>query len=99
MLLITTLLRQSDWNCSNEGLMLETAAFYPLRWLISIFNSVVNTKLPATLSHRCSTTVSLETFPVFITTAELPLIKKLLPTKIVLFVIAFCNSIYLQAVS
>ena len=37
--------------------------FYPLRWLIYIFNSVVNTKLPAILSHRHSTTVSLETYP------------------------------------
>ena len=38
---------------SDEGLMLETSAFLP----------VVNTKLPAILSHRCSTTVSLETYP------------------------------------
>ena len=30
------------------------------------FNSVVNTKLPAELSHRRSTTVSLETYPLFI---------------------------------
>ena len=37
--------------------------FYPLRWLIYIFNSVVNTKLPAIPSHRRSTTVSLETYP------------------------------------
>ena len=37
--------------------------FYPLRWLIYIFNLVVNTKLPAILSHRHSTTVSLETYP------------------------------------
>ena len=28
-----------------------------------VFNSVVNTKLPAILSHQCSTTVSLETYP------------------------------------
>ena len=41
--------------------------FYSLRQLIYVFNSVVNTKLPAILSHRCSTTVSLETYP-FITT-------------------------------
>ena len=32
---------------SDEGLTLETSAFYPLRWLIYIFNSVLNTKLPA----------------------------------------------------
>ena len=31
--------------------------------LIYVFNSVVNTKLPAILSHRRSTTVSLETYP------------------------------------
>ena len=35
----------------------------PLRWLIYVFNSVVDTKLPALLSHRRSTTVSLETYP------------------------------------
>ena len=39
--------------------------FYPLRWLIYVFNSVVNTKLPAILSHRCSITVSLETYPFY----------------------------------
>ena len=38
-------------------------AFYPFRWLIYVFNSVVNTKLPAILSHRRRTTVSLETYP------------------------------------
>ena len=27
--------------------LLETSAFYPLRWLIYVFNPVVNTKLPA----------------------------------------------------
>ena len=33
---------------SDEGLTLETSAtlFYPLRWSVYIFNSVVNTKLP-----------------------------------------------------
>ena len=36
--------------------------FYPLRWLIYVFNSVVNTKLPSILSHWRSTTVSLETY-------------------------------------
>ena len=49
---------------SDEGLTLETSAFfYFLRWLIYVFNPVVNTKLPAILSHRRSTTVSLETYP------------------------------------
>ena len=48
----------------DEGLTLETSAFfYPLRWLIYVFNPVVNTKLPAILSHRRSTIVSLETYP------------------------------------
>ena len=51
-------------NRSDEGLTLETSAFFTLlRWLIYVFNSVVNTKLPAILSHRRSTTVSLETYP------------------------------------
>ena len=35
---------------------------YSLQRPIYIFNQVVNTKLPATLSHQCSTTVSLETY-------------------------------------
>ena len=47
----------------GKGLTLETSAFYSLKWLIYVFNSVVNTKLPAILSRRCSTTVSLETSP------------------------------------
>ena len=47
----------------GKGLTLETSAFYSLQWLIYVFNSVVNTKLPAILSRRCSTTVSLETSP------------------------------------
>ena len=42
------------WQCKNrsdEGLTLETSAFfYPLRWLIYVFNPVVNTKLPTFLS-------------------------------------------------
>ena len=61
---ILCLLRKYDIHRSDEGLTLETSAF--LRWLIYIFNPVVNTKLPAILSHRRSTTVSLETYP-FIT--------------------------------
>ena len=47
----------------GKGLTLETSALYSLQWLIYVFNSVVNTKLPAILSCRCSTTVSLETSP------------------------------------
>ena len=38
---------------------------HSLRWPIYVFNLVVNTKLPATLSHRRSTTVSLETYPLY----------------------------------
>ena len=47
----------------TKGQRSKRKLFYPLRWLIYVFNSVVNTKLPAILSHRCSTTVSLETYP------------------------------------
>ena len=47
----------------DEGLTLENSAFYPLRWPIYVFNSVFNTKLPVILSHRRSTPVSLETYP------------------------------------
>ena len=36
-----------------------------LRWSIYVFNSVVNTKLPVTPSHGRSTTVSLETCPLY----------------------------------
>ena len=36
-----------------------------LRWSIYVFNSVVNTNLPVTLSHERSTTVSLETCPLY----------------------------------
>ena len=44
---------------------LKGSFFYPLRWPIYVFNSVVNTKLPAILSHRRTTTVSLETYPFY----------------------------------
>ena len=50
-------------NRSDEGLTLETSAF--LRWSIYDFNSVVNTKLPAIFSHLRSTTISLETYPLY----------------------------------
>ena len=30
---------------SDEGLTLETSAFYPLRWLVYVFNPVVNTNV------------------------------------------------------
>ena len=62
---LTSLWREL-WSCdltlvnrSHEGLTLETSAFLPF----TVFNPVVNTKLPAILSHRRSTAVSLETYP------------------------------------
>ena len=39
--------------------------FKSLRWPIYVLNSVVDTKLPAILFHRRSTTVSLETHPLY----------------------------------
>ena len=36
-----------------------------LQWLFYIFNSVINTKLPTILSRWHSTTVSLETYPLY----------------------------------
>ena len=38
------------YNRSDEGLTLETSGFF-LRWLIYVFNSVVNTKLPLWLRY------------------------------------------------
>ena len=52
--------RQSDWR---NRLLFQL--FHSLRWPIYVFNSVVNVKLPAILSHRRSTTVSLETYPLY----------------------------------
>ena len=40
--------------------------FYPLQWPIYALNSDVNTELPALLSHRRRTTVSSETYPLYI---------------------------------
>ena len=50
-------------SLDDKGLTLEMSAFYSLQWPIYVFNSVVNTKLPAILSRLCSTKVSLETYP------------------------------------
>ena len=47
-------------NRSDEGLTLETSAFLPFTVANYVFNPDVNTKLPAILSLRRSTTVSLE---------------------------------------
>ena len=47
----------------TKGYRSKCQLFYPLRWPIYVFNSVVNTKLPVILSHRRSSTVSLETYP------------------------------------
>ena len=56
-----------NWQfSSDEGLTLETSAFYSLRWPIYVFNSVVITELHAILSHRRSITFSLKIFPLFI---------------------------------
>ena len=51
---------QSHWRRDNAR---NVSFFYSLRWSIYVFNSVINTKLPTILSHRRSTTVSLETHP------------------------------------
>ena len=64
-------LRQSNYDYERlqlpialtKGQRLKHQLFYPLQWLIYVFNPVVNTKLPAILSHQCSTKVSLETYP------------------------------------
>ena len=45
---------------SDEGLTLETSPFLPFTVANYVFNPDVNTKLPAILSLRRSTTVSLE---------------------------------------
>ena len=52
-------------NRSDEGLTLETPAFKLFTVSIYVFNSVVNTKLPVILAHRRSTTISLETYPLY----------------------------------
>ena len=49
-------------NRSEEGLTLETLAFK----LLMVANLRLNTKLPNILSHRRSTTVSLETYPLLL---------------------------------
>ena len=64
-------LLQSDWRSANAR---NVSFFYPLRWLIYVLNSAVNTKLPAILSHRCSTTVSLETYPFIMVSSKIELI-------------------------
>ena len=46
----------------TKGWRSKRQLFYPLRWLIYVFN----TKLPAILSHRRSTTVPLETSPLLL---------------------------------
>ena len=55
--------RLRTWGCYFWWKRSKRQLFYSLRWLINVFNPVVNTKLPAILSHRRSTTVSLETYP------------------------------------
>ena len=53
----------ASFTSSSKGERSKRQLFYSLRWLIYVFNPVVNTKLPAILSHRRSTTISLETYP------------------------------------
>ena len=53
---------QSLWRRANAR---NVTFFNPLRWSIYLFNSVVNTELPAIPSHRRSTMVSLETYPLY----------------------------------
>ena len=74
---------------SDKGLTLETSAFYSLRWPIYVFNSVVNTKLPAILSHRRSITVSLKIFPLFIKLT----VDRLITTWILNFRLLFMEKI------
>ena len=50
------------WRRANT----RNVSFFTLQGGIYVFNSVVNTKLPATLPHRRSTTVSLETYPIYL---------------------------------
>ena len=49
----------------------RSSKFYSLRWPIYVFNSVVNTKLPDILSHQRSTTVSLETYSLYLGNLDL----------------------------
>ena len=55
-----------SWEGLTKGKRSKRQPFNSFRWPIYVFNSVVNTKLLAILSHRRSTTVSLETYPLYI---------------------------------
>ena len=55
--------KKADVSSVSTSPTALTSAVYSLRWPIYVFNSVVNTQLPAILSHRRSTTVSQETYP------------------------------------
>ena len=57
--------QQRKVGIETEMLVSLFQLFYSLRWPIYVFNSVVNTQLPAILSHRRSTKVSLETYPLY----------------------------------
>ena len=59
----STVLRLSELPRSWEKA--ANCHMHSLRWPIYVFNSVVNIKLPAILSHRRSTTVSLETYTLY----------------------------------
>ena len=51
------------WACNICRFLNWATIYSSLRWPIYVFNSVVSSKLPVILSHRRSTTVSLETYP------------------------------------
>ena len=52
-----------SWEGLTKGKRSKRQPLNSFRWPIYVFNSVVNTELLAILSHRRSTTVSLETYP------------------------------------
>ena len=57
----------------TKGYYLICQLFYSLWWPIYVFNTVVYNKLPAIISHQCSTTVSLETYPLYSLLGFLPM--------------------------
>ena len=55
----------SSFHHSKEGLTLKMSAFLPFTVASLHFQLSCYTKLPAILSHQCSTTVSIETSPLY----------------------------------
>ena len=64
-------LLQSLWRSAGAR---NVSFFHPLRWLIYVFNSVVNTKLPAILSNRRKTSFFRNLPPLF--TPIVPVLQK-----------------------